>query len=193
MNSYGGVPTRLFIGLAMPEDSSLLLSNAISSLPDLDSAKVTLPENYHITLAFLGQREPEEIDTIVPLMQQAAKTVSPFMLLPNRLGFFGRETNAILYAAVPYNELLDILCQNLRSALQNANQIFDEKPFRPHITLAKKAKIEPASLSSIYLNCPFWVDHLTLYHSTRVHDVLRYLSVAEAPFSLPIPEPLYPV
>lgn len=182
---------RLFIGLSMSEDSRILLSKAISTLPNLNSAKVTLPENYHITLAFLGQREPEAIDAIVSLMQEAAKTVSPFMLSPNRLEYFGGEKNAILYAAILPADPLAILNRNLRKVLQNANQTFDKKPFRPHITLAKKAKIEPASLAPIHFNYPFWVDRLTLYHSTRVDGVLRYLPVAEVPFSLSSPDPLY--
>ena len=54
-----------------------------------------------------------------------------------------------------------------------------QKPFAAHITLMRKADLTEADLQTPLPPVTFTADRLTLYHSARVQDILRYKPVFE--------------
>jgi len=171
---------RLFIGLAPTDTVRTHLCELVSGL---DCGGRLMPrENYHLTLAFLGMREEARAARIQPLLDRAAKPYAPLRLTVREVNYFGKRHNALLYAALAPSKLLQEVSDTLRGLLAEAGETFDEKPFVPHITLARKVDLTGVDLRQPIWPFSFTADRLTLFHSTRVENVLRYLPIAEAAF-----------
>ncbi|MBN1778182.1 MAG: RNA 2',3'-cyclic phosphodiesterase [Clostridiales bacterium] len=166
---------RLFIGLGLPNNARDALYNAVSALGV--RGRMTRRENYHVTLAFLGEHD-EKLNPVESSITAAAQTCAPFALTVTGFGFFGRRDSALLYAKLQASRPLQTLADTLRTLLSEAGEPFDDKPFAAHITLMRKADLTAADLQTPP-PVAFTADRLTLYHSARVQDVLRYRPVFE--------------
>ncbi len=98
------------------------------------------PENLHLTLAFLGPVPPE----VRRCAEDAADGVaaSPFTLEFNRLGFFPRPR--VVWSGCDHTpEALTLLVDALRRGLSGCGITPEARPYRAHLTLARKASVEP--------------------------------------------------
>ncbi len=173
---------RLFVGLSIPEDARKALAAAVEPVRRRTQARWVPPELYHVTLAFLGERDRAALPALESLLRAAAATAAPFPLVLTGLGYFGREDGAILYAALREQPALLSLSDAVRGLLAGAEQAFDPKPFAPHVTLARKARLALGEKLPAFAPVAFTADAVTLFHSVRVDGVLRYLPVIRAPF-----------
>ena len=171
---------RLFIGLGLDGGVKETLWDIVSGLRV--QGQFTPKENYHITMAFLGMREERQVKPIERIAAAAAREHSQQALTVNGLGFFGRRENALLHAKLTPSQPLSALSDTLRRLLAGAGEDFDQKPFIPHITLARKADLTAVNLRAPFPPISVAVDKLTLYHSTRVQGELRYIPIFEAAF-----------
>lgn len=170
---------RLFIGLGLDEETRNALWAVASALGV--RGRLTPKENYHVTLAFLGDRGEREIKPLGRVLKEAVVGVTPLELTITGLGYFGRENNALLHAKLAPSAPLKALSDRLRGLLLAAGETFDPKPFTAHVTLARQADLSAVSLPDLQ-PVPFTADRLTLYHSTRQQGTLRYLPVYESIF-----------
>ncbi|MFH1916308.1 MAG: RNA 2',3'-cyclic phosphodiesterase [Nanoarchaeota archaeon] len=83
-------------------------------------------EQLHLTLKFLGECNPEPITTAL-----SAITFQPFTLTLSHIGTFN---DRILWAAFKDNPALTKLKKDINTALPAYR---DDKPFKPHVTLAR--------------------------------------------------------
>ncbi len=102
--------------------------------------KWVYPEDYHVTLAFLGDIETERKKV---QLQHAVKTVTSqmpsFSLSLKGIGIFGPESSPrIFWASMNESGALHHLQKNIYQACVDTNFKLDKKPFHPHITLARK-------------------------------------------------------
>lgn len=93
------------------------------------------PENFHITLAFLGSLDPDAAGAV----RRAAAGVrgSRFDLMLDRVGFWPQPRVVWLGASrVPTaaRQLVD----QLGTALRDCEIALQARPFQPHVTLARK-------------------------------------------------------
>ena len=165
---------RLFIGIELASPARRAVAEAIGSLEILSPGKYVREDMLHITLAFPGDTDEERLVTIKKTMLSAAKCLSPFEITLAAPGYFGKTENAILYIGTQPSEELASAAEILRSHLTEAEIAFDPKPFVSHITVARKARVTPEALSLPVENISFTAAHLTLFHSHRVDDILRY-------------------
>ncbi len=171
---------RLFIGLSLPNGVKDALSGAVSGMRL--RGQPAERENYHLTLAFLGVREEEQVAPLHQIISAAAEECPPLTLAVKGTGFFGRRESALLYAELSYCKPLLSLSDTLRRLLTEAGETFDVKPFAPHITLARKADLTAGAPGAPVQTAPFAVRKLTLFHSVRIQGDLCYRPVYEAPF-----------
>ena len=169
---------RLFVGLGLTADARHALHTAVAGLGV--RGRLTAKENYHLTLAFLGDHE-EQLTALQEILRVAAQECPPLTLTATGFGFFGRRTMRCCMQNSAPAKPLDALAHALRRRLRDAGEPFDEKPFAAHITLARQANLAGISLPQP-APVAFMVTKLTLYHSARMQGVLRYRPVFEAPF-----------
>jgi RNA 2',3'-cyclic 3'-phosphodiesterase len=169
---------RLFIGLGLSQGARDALSAAVRSMGI--RGRLVPGNNYHLTVAFLGERDERQAQQVKRIIAAAAKGHPPMTLAVSGLGFFGRRENALLYAALAPCAALPPLPTHLRRLLQEAGEAFDEKPFAAHITLARMADVSGTDLRIPLPPIAFAVRQLTLYHSVRAQGELRYLPIYNA-------------
>jgi 2'-5' RNA ligase len=123
---------RLFTGLEIPREVALSLSLLRGGLP---GARWIDPENYHITLRFIGDiddRLAHEIASLLDGMKRRSFEV--------RFGavqaFGGRKPRAIVVAVEPIQPLLELQAEQER-LMQRLGLEPEGRKFTPHLTLAR--------------------------------------------------------
>jgi 2'-5' RNA ligase len=97
------------------------------------------PETIHLTLIFLGQTPMEQIGPISDAAGRAAAPFSPLRIEIKRLGVFPHwRRPRVLWAGVrERTHQIDSLHQALQRSLAALGYRIEEKPFKPHLTLAR--------------------------------------------------------
>lgn len=134
------------------------------------------PETLHLTLAFVG-----DIDTtrLAALMEAGDRIQWPaFDLLIDRVCRWTH--NHIIWAGVSETPpVLESLADGLYVALRERGIELPERPFKPHITLARKSDdfIPPTAPVSV----PWSVDGGVLVASERTHEGAHYRVIRQWP------------
>jgi 2'-5' RNA ligase len=130
--------THYFFALALPSDVKDYLNESSRKL-DLPFARWVHPEDYHLTLAFLGNAEEDKLLAAKEKVAIAAKRLESFSLDLDSFGTFGPKSNPrIFWAGVKESLSLNHLQKAVGGACAEADFQLDTKPFNPHITLARK-------------------------------------------------------
>lgn len=127
---------RLFFALWPGAAASAELSEAGRHLHEVCGGRRTRSETIHLTLAFLGEVEPDRIGDLLALAGEIRAPAFGFNL--TRFGWWSH--NRIVWAAPDETPAeLTLLVDALRESLLGAGFYFDTKPFVPHVTLLRKA------------------------------------------------------
>lgn len=162
---------RLFFALPAPDGVRDLAAGIQRQLQGRRAALSSL-EGLHLTLAFLGDQDPSRVAALLGLARSAAAGRAPFLLETAGLGLFARSR--ILHLAFRPQPALDALASDLRAGLRGLGIAFDDKPLRPHITLARLK--EPVDLARLVPgpDLAFEAGEVILYRSTLTDRGSRY-------------------
>lgn len=143
-----GVPARpterLFFALWPDEGTRSALARVQRDLAPPNGRRVH-PEDIHLTVVFLGPATPEQRDCAE---RTAAKVAArdgsvPFELMLERIGSFPRARVFWCGAPVCPPPLLElVVCLNRE--LRDCGFVPERRPYRPHVTLMRKARPVPA-------------------------------------------------
>ena len=159
---------RLFVGLDLPGSQRRRLAALAGSLA---AARWTPPQNYHLTLRFIGE-VPAHVAEEIDLALSAIRARS-FELTLSGVGIFHRGGRAAsqpasLWAGVERSERLEHLHGKVETALQRIGLPAERKRFAPHVTLARVDGVAEPVLAA-------WL---------AAHNLLRSDSVALTHFTL---------
>ncbi|HEY0381753.1 MAG TPA: RNA 2',3'-cyclic phosphodiesterase [Candidatus Elarobacter sp.] len=141
-------------------------------------ARWVAPENYHLTVAFIGAVEQELVGAVRDAVREAAARVPPFGVPLDAVGAFPNERRARI-AWVGSGQPLppfEALCAVVRGALAVLGFTFDRHA-DPHVTLARadgRAALPPVAPPRIE---PVRIGALTLYRSFTERGGARYTPV----------------
>lgn len=124
---------RLFIAIELPDEIKKQLEEMRTDIPG--SRWVPL-EQIHLTLSFLGEVD----DTALDLLSGALATINVpgFNLCFSGTGCFpDRRRPRVLWVALEPEPLLNSLAVLVREAVLDCSIPQEERPFSPHITLAR--------------------------------------------------------
>ncbi|MEM6666044.1 MAG: RNA 2',3'-cyclic phosphodiesterase [Pseudomonadota bacterium] len=181
---------RLFVALALPDAVRTRLSFLRGGLP---GARWIDPENFHITLRFIG-----DVDGDVAEDAAAALTrvdAEPFPLTLTGLGSFGHGRPHSIWAGVDPSTPLVALQDSIERTLQHAGLAPDPRKFTPHVTLARLRGVRPDEVAR-YLEEQGGVDGGTVHVSRFVLFSSRdsrgggpYIPEVTYPLPNPYPDP----
>ncbi|KKB78873.1 2'-5' RNA ligase [Devosia soli] len=124
---------RLFTGLEIPSDIGFLLSMKRGGL---NGARWIEPENYHITLRFIGDVDNATANDVADNLDYLSESLR-FPIRLTHLGTFGGDKPRALYAGVEPSEALSRLQSAHERMLQRAGLPAEGRKFVPHVTLAR--------------------------------------------------------
>lgn len=94
--------------------------------------------NYHCTLNFLGEVENEKVSVLEAILHDVASTHSAFELKLQGVDAFPETSHGrVLYVGVQNSKHLRSLQEELSSALKANDFLFEERPYVPHLTIAR--------------------------------------------------------
>lgn len=176
---------RLFIAVSIPESVRENLAR-VGTAANARGAKWVRPENYHLTLAFLGEvEERRAIDAEEAAFAATEGYEEPFRLVAQGLGAFpNEERTKVLWAGLTGDVPALIEMQtNLTAELRRAGFALEEKRFRPHITLARFRIPQPMPerLPRLQVFGEWEVTELQLVESHLHPSGARYVVRADIP------------
>lgn len=159
---------RLFVSIDCPES----IIEQLLSLCDLslDSASWNDPDQFHLTLQFIGEVDEPTFQVVVDAL--ADIQMETFDLSLMGLGFFPpRKMPRILWVGVEKNEALLQLQKKIESRLRRLHLPLEKRKFHPHITLARLHHPNSDELgrylaqNNLFHPKPFPVESYSLYSS----------------------------
>jgi 2'-5' RNA ligase len=188
---------RMFVGIALGEEARAALERLTLRLrtPE-DGLRWSPPEQWHVTLAFLGHAEPRPLGDLQRRLKRLRLPSADLAL--EGLGSF--ENAGVLYAAVQTVGQLGTALLGLQAAVaeaaRSAGFALEDRPYRPHVTLARSRN--PAgrralrSLTEALARQPFetrWrTDEFLLYESRPSTSGSRYIVRQRYPLSAAGPD-----
>jgi 2'-5' RNA ligase len=137
-------PQRLFLALWPDSAVRVALLEARAWVGPAMAGQWMKPDNLHLTLAFLGEVGPErwpEIDRVAEVVAAGPG----FSLVFDRAEFWRRNGIVCLAASQTPGPLQD-LAEGLARGLGAAGFPMESRPYRAHLTLARKGRSERDAL-----------------------------------------------
>ena len=123
---------RLFTGLEIPAEIGQTLSNLRGGLP---GARWIDPENYHVTLRFIGDIDGISANEIASMLVRINR--KPFEVTVQGLSSFGgRKPRAVVANIAPSRPLIELQAE-LERLMQRIGLDPEGRKFIPHVTLAR--------------------------------------------------------
>jgi RNA 2',3'-cyclic 3'-phosphodiesterase len=142
---------RLFVAIVPPPD---VLAEVAAAVGPLQSARAELrwtgPEDWHLTLAFLGEVSEPVLDDLAARLGRAAARHPLQTLSVRGGGAFPRASRAsVLWAGIESDGDLPALAASVAAGARRAGAAPPDegRRYRPHLTLARSR--EPANLSEL--------------------------------------------
>ena len=136
---------RLFVALIPPHVVAEELATRVAPLRELaPELRWNRPEQWHLTLAFLGEVGDAARGDVANRLERAARRHPP---LPLSFAGGGRFGGRVLWTGVRGDgNALRRLAESVRAAARRARLPVEERPYRPHLTLARAADVELRAL-----------------------------------------------
>jgi 2'-5' RNA ligase len=172
---------RLFVALDLPPELRAELAALAGGIP---GARWVPPENYHLTLRFIGEVEnwqAQEVDDALAAIRGHA-----FDLSLAGLGTFEKAGRIhALWVGAERNEALARLQHKVETALQRTGLPAERKRFCPHVTLARTERAPPEKVvafvqaHNLFRARPVRVAHFTLFSSRLGKEASVYTPEAD--------------
>jgi 2'-5' RNA ligase len=134
--------TRMFVAVVPPDQVVEHLDEFLAPRREAAPFRWTVPEQFHLTLAFSGNVPDRSYDDLVARLDRAARKRSPMRARIAGGGAFPNVGRArVLVAGIETDgEQLGRAATGARAALSKAGAQVDGQRFRPHLTVARMGR-----------------------------------------------------
>ena len=167
---------RLFFALWPPAQVRASIVKAADPLLRKIEGRTICPDNFHITLHFIGSVSEDRKDCL----HAAAQTVMahPFELSLDRFGCFNKA-KIFWMAAQQLPSELSVLHQNLGKALSVCDFTAEQRPYSPHVSLLRKYK--GRSIDHAEFSIRWHADEFVMLESNAGTDAVHYKVIERYP------------
>lgn len=164
----------LFAAVRPGQDAVLSIADATSGLPI--PGRLAPPENWHITLRYLGRVEEVAYERFLHGLEEVT-AAGAFRVVLGGIGAFPNPTRAtVVWVGVAEGEEeLAHLADIAEEAAVGAGLPPEERPYHPHLTLSRVRP--PADVSGLIgepVRARWLVDSVVVYRSVRGREGSRY-------------------
>jgi 2'-5' RNA ligase len=183
---------RCFVGVPIGQPLDRDLRGALGALQgaasaDADDLRWIDPQEWHLTLAFMGPIAESEIPRLIEALNDVASNHAPFAIPTGGLGAFPsrREVRILWYGLADRSRRLAELAIAVRIAVDCETA----SPFRAHLTLARARGDRGVALPAATWKVPMpagslAVEELVLYRSHFEAGHAKYEILAAVPLGL---------
>lgn len=125
---------RLFIGIPIADSTVRELSQLRANLrAHAGDLRWSAPESWHVTLQFLGNASPEQLDCLTNRLAELRS--APISIQLGAVDVFDRA--GVFIVEVQTTPELAALQKRVTAATAHCDFIEEDRPYHPHITLAR--------------------------------------------------------
>lgn len=161
---------RLFYALWPDED----IRKRLVALQSQVNGRKVIPENLHMTLAFLGQQSRDLLPALHQVMDELPFTAVALEI--DRFGYFQKPQVAWAGPSTAPQSLFDLQRSLMEKLVEFNVPLKDTAGFKPHITLAHDAT-EPAVADAPFIK--WQVRRIALIASTSTPGGVSYVPLRE--------------
>ena len=144
---------RLFIGIPIESQRSVQQVEAWRNDTQLNRNVLnwTIPGNWHITLFFLGSTEDSAVSLLKRLIDESFSKIQAYETSLFGVGVFPNAHNPkVLWLGLEDIQPLISAYSHLGESLQQNGFSFDQKPLKPHLTIARVKRTDhPSAFESL--------------------------------------------
>ena len=190
---------RLFIALPLPDEARSAIEALVAGVRlapepgvgerrDPKDVRWVRMDGLHVTLRFLGPTAPGRIAAARAALEAAAGAVAPFELGLAGAGAFPNTARPrVLWLGLARGlEQLDELTRRVGRSLAEQGWPHDDRPARPHLTLARSDGVASGALvagrliaAAASLDVRWTADRLVLFESQTGGGPARYLPLLD--------------
>lgn len=137
---------RLFTGIEIPPEIGLALSRYRGGLP---GARWIDPENYHITLRFIGDIDERTADDVFSVLGDARRR-QPLTIVIDGLDMFGGDKPRTVFARASGNGALNEVQAEQERLIRQVGLAPERRKFVPHVTLARLRDASPLDVADYF-------------------------------------------
>jgi len=143
---------RAFIAIDLDRPLKKNLEALITELqPKGKNVRWVSTEAMHLTLKFLGEIADQDVALITDVLENIVKNHRPFTLRLQGTGFFppGRKDPRVLWVGAQGDSSLQVLQEDVESAMEKLGFAREKREFHPHLTLGRvkfSSRLEPLLL-----------------------------------------------
>ncbi len=156
---------KIFYGVKI-KDELIPIIKVMAEL-ELQNIKGRLanPDNYHLTLKFVGEVKDEDINSYMDLLKVNAKKMNPFSIDLDIIDTFEKRKGNVIW----------IGSKKRSKEFEKLAKYFDDKQnVIPHLTILRKSD---EIIKKEIANFEILVDEITLFESKRIDEKLCYLPI----------------
>lgn len=186
-----GMNKRVFIGIKIyPSDDMLELTGELRSLLKNEKIRWVVPQNYHITLHFLGQTSAQRIEEIGNTLQSGIPGFPDFQLMIESIGIFrSLSWPRVIWAGIRESRDLTELHKLVIHALNQSGYSLDSTHYSPHLTLGRMKRIKDRDAFRELLDSfkervfmETFVESIVLFESVSGPNGVEYIPLNEVFF-----------
>ena len=186
---------RSFIAVDLPEETRKLLEDIQRELKQCGAAvRWVKPSSIHLTLKFLGNIQPAQVEDIALAVAQEIRDQPPITLRPAGLGAFPnlRKPRIVWIGMEGEVQRLNGVQARVENALEPLGFVREKRGFRPHLTIGRvkdRRRLQPLIDAMATLDIPpfnsFDADEIILYKSDLRPTGAIYTKLHRMPLAAP--------
>jgi 2'-5' RNA ligase len=135
---------RTFIAVKVDPGQELTgIISLLKSTLSKENIKWADINNMHITLAFLGDTEENQIQTIITMLKDNCTGLGEFTFTLRGLGVFRNITDPrVIWAGIDMSEKFVALNRLIKNGLKEIEIMTEDRQFKPHLTLGRVKNIK---------------------------------------------------
>jgi len=176
---------RSFIALPIPKAVANELGDLSARMAYQDKSNAVRwvdQERYHITLAFLGDQNLEDLEHMATNLDETLDLSSPEVCV-KRLSPFPESRPKLIAAMIDPNDTLSALNRQVISAVTASGLRIDKRRFIPHITLGRYRHSKNQFSGAIPMNIviDMILEEVVLYESVLTTNGAEYEAIYRFP------------
>lgn len=176
---------RSFIALPISNETANELGDVAAKMSYQDKSNAVKwvdQENYHITLAFLGEQRESDLEALAEQLDDYL-VQNEFLLNLTHISPFPEAKPKLLAAMVDKNEDILSVHKQVISSINSSAIMFDKRKFIPHLTIGRNRHTRNHYAGNIPMNVSYetFIDEVVLYQSNLTSAGAEYEPIYRFP------------
>lgn len=176
---------RSFIALPISKETANELGDIAAKMSYQDKSNAVKwvdQENYHITMAFLGDQSESALESLAEQLDEHLSQPE-FLLNLSHLSPFPETKPKLLAAIVEKSDDIMSVHKQVISSIHSSSLVFDKRKFIPHVTLGRYRHTRNQYAGTIPMNVSYetFIDEVVLYQSILTSSGAEYEPIYRFP------------